>query len=252
MRVERVERRSFGEFNILRLNLTHRFGGASMTRNVYFKLVITFLSTGAGAKNSESEVSPALSDLYLHRMKSGGAGVTITSQRNFTGSWKLLENINFEAFAASQGVPWALRKLGTLDRPRSVIEHEDSSGRFHHRITEAGRTQMGTWNLLGENSKEDLSRSQRLRNPLFEPVDVTLKWAGRDCPGVIVETHENLFSPRHSIKMYRRLENAVCEARIGETKHNCEVGASRTRMVLTLEAADGTISERVFFRLLPL
>jgi hypothetical protein len=41
-----------------------------------------------------------------------------------TGSYQLVENINFEAFLAAQGVPWALRSAANRARPIHKLTHE--------------------------------------------------------------------------------------------------------------------------------
>merc|ERR1719498_399557 len=45
---------------------------------------------------------------------------------NFTGTWRLVRQENFENFLRSAGVSWPLRRLATADRPSMTIKHDDA------------------------------------------------------------------------------------------------------------------------------
>ena len=59
---------------------------------------------------------------------------------NFTGTWRLARQENFDEFLRSAGVPWPLRRLASVDRPRMVIRHD--GGRFVWQHREAKKTQV--------------------------------------------------------------------------------------------------------------
>ena len=189
---------------------------------------------------------------------------------NFTGDWVLSRQLGFDAFAASQGVPWLLRKLATLDRPAVIIDHvstppskaglwsQGSSGGAEEvlslTLTEAQATQHARWALRSAAGQE--ASIQRLHNPLREATDVAMGWSPR-CPGVIEEFHvcEN---PRNSVRMFRwlRLRDKVgADSRKrggegGEGYDGCSTTefARREEMVVTMVSEGSAVSERVFER----
>lgn len=192
--------------------------------------------------------SPALDNVCAQRAAAAAAVATrqeppqlgdSSGGANFTGRWTLARQDHFDAFAAAQGVPWVLRQLAALDRPQSDIVHAARAytsavagpgGRvetFRHRLFEAGRTQEAEWGFGGEAGDSSSPSAARLSNPLFEAVDVTLQWAGPECPGVLVEIHANTANSAHDVTMYRWLR-------------------ARDAMVLTMEAANGATAERYF------
>ena len=51
----------------------------------------------------------------------------ISQPINMSGSYQLVKNVNFEAFLATQGVPWALRGAANRARPKHIITHVGNS-----------------------------------------------------------------------------------------------------------------------------
>eukprot|EP00980_Cylindrotheca_fusiformis_P006062 scaffold1305_cov112-Cylindrotheca_fusiformis.AAC.4 len=88
------------------------------TLTILYLTFRVYLSSSFSSQQSTSTVGTKLDEETLRLAKLAKQPIDLS------GAFKLMENVNFEAFLAAQGVPWALRGTANKIRPTHRITHE--------------------------------------------------------------------------------------------------------------------------------